>query len=198
MEARVTNTFDGGFTWVVSEWMRRAAHALAIDGRVWLVDPVAWEPALERARELGEPAGVLQLLDRHRRDGEQVARRLGVPLQRLPREVPGLPLRFHRLIDRPWWRETVAWWPERELLIVPEAVGTADYFALGRPLGVHPMLRVTPPLSLRRYAPRHLLVGHGPSVHEQASEALEQALTHARGDIARGVARLPRLLRRRR
>lgn len=197
MEARISNEFDVGFTWVVDEQMERASHALAIDGRVWLIDPVAWEPALERAAALGEPAGVVQLLDRHRRDCAAVAHRLGVQLHPLPSELPGTPLQPQRLVDRPWWREVVLWWPEQALLVVPEAVGTAGYFALGRPLGVHPMLRLTPPFSLRQFAPRHVLVGHGPSLHDGAAPALEQALQHARSDVPRGIATLPKLLRRR-
>src|SRR5438874_2495123 len=56
-----------GLTWVVDEPMRRTSHALADDGRVWFVDPVAEPEALERARALGEVAGVLQLLDGHGR-----------------------------------------------------------------------------------------------------------------------------------
>lgn len=196
MEARISNEFDAGFTWVVDEQMERASHALAIDGRVWLVDPVAWEPALERAAALGEPAGVVQLLDRHRRDCAAIAHRLGVQLHVGPDALPGTPLEPQRLIDRPWWHETVLWWPEQELLVVPEAVGTAGYFALGRPLGVHPMLRLTPPFSLRQYAPRSILVGHGPSLHEDATAALNGALQHARSDVPRGIAKLPGLFKR--
>jgi hypothetical protein len=43
--------------------------------------PVADERALARVRELGHPAGVVQLLDRHARDCRSVAERLGVPLK---------------------------------------------------------------------------------------------------------------------
>ncbi|MBB4664196.1 hypothetical protein [Conexibacter arvalis] len=196
MEARISNEFAQGFTWVVEERMERASHALVDQGRVWLIDPVAWEPALERAAALGEPAGVIQLLDRHNRDSAALARRLGVPLTRLPEALVGAPFQPHRLIDRPWWREVVLWWPGQKLLVVPEAVGTAGSFALGRPLGVHPMLRLTPPYSLRAYDPDSILVGHGPSLHRAASAALEVALHHARSDIVRGVAMLPQLLKR--
>lgn len=60
--------------------MQRASHALAVEGRVWLVDPVD-APELEaRIRLLGEPAGVVQLLDRHGRDCAAWAARLGVPM----------------------------------------------------------------------------------------------------------------------
>jgi hypothetical protein len=45
---------------------------------VWLVDPVDVPEAIERARSLGEPAAVLQLLDRHGRGCAAVAERLGV------------------------------------------------------------------------------------------------------------------------
>lgn len=197
MEARISNEFDQGFTWVVEEQMERASHALVHDGRVWLIDPVAWEPALERAAGLGEAAGVIQLLDRHDRDGVAVARRLGVPLTRLPEALVGSPFQPQRLIDRRWWREVVLWWPEAKLLVVPEAVGTAGYFTLGRPLGVHPMLRLTPPYSLRSYEPDHILVGHGPSLHTAASASLEIALHHARSDIVRGLTMLPGMLKRR-
>lgn len=196
MEARISNEFAQGFTWLVHEQMARASHALVDDGRVWLIDPVAWEPALEKAAALGEPAGVIQLLDRHDRDGEAVARRFGVPLTRLPEALVGAPFQPQRLVDRRWWREVVLWWPEAQVLVVPEAVGTAGFFALGRPLGVHPMLRLTPPYSLRAYRPQRILVGHGPSLHEGAATALEEALHHARGDIVRGVTMLPKLLKR--
>lgn len=196
MEAEITGAFDGGFTWVARELMARASHALVHEGRVWLVDPIAWEPALARARALGEPAGVLQLLDRHERHGALVARTLGVPLLRLPEVLPDAPFEPIRLVDRPWWREVVLWWPQRRVLVVPEAIGTADYFALGRAAGVHPLLRLTPPYSLRAHAPDHLLVGHGPPVHVDAAAALEQALQHARSDLPRGIAMLPSLLRR--
>jgi len=57
-----------GFGWVVEEAMTRTSHALAADAKVWLVDPIDWPEAIERALTLGEPAGVVQLLDRHQRD----------------------------------------------------------------------------------------------------------------------------------
>ena len=39
-------------------------HALASEGRAWLVDPPAGDVEA-RLRALDEPAGVIQLLDRH-------------------------------------------------------------------------------------------------------------------------------------
>ena len=69
-----------GFGWLVEETMTRTSHALAADGRVWLVDALDWPEAIDRALGLGEPAGVIQLLDRHNRDCAVLAERLGIPL----------------------------------------------------------------------------------------------------------------------
>jgi len=80
-----------GFSWIAEEPMTRTAHALAADGRVWLVDPVDWPDAIDRALALGLPTGVLQLLDRHNRDCATLADRLGVPHLIAPDEVPGSP-----------------------------------------------------------------------------------------------------------
>ena len=69
--------------------MRRASHALETDGRVWLFDVIDWPGLDDRVRELGEPAGVVQLLDRHNRDCAAVAERLGVPHHVVPPRAAG-------------------------------------------------------------------------------------------------------------
>ena len=69
----------------------------------------------------------------------------------------------------------------------PEAVGSArHYCASGRPLGIHPVLRlVWPPKVLGRFEPRHLLVGHGPGLHEAVPEQLRSAIERSRRDVLR-------------
>jgi len=153
---------DHGFGWVAAERMQRASHALLADGRVWIVDPLAWPDAEERARLLGEPAGVIQLLDRHSRHGAEVAARLGVPHHRLPERLDA-PFELVRVVDVPTWRERALWWPERRLLVTADALGTVrNYFALGgERLGIHPLLRMFPPRKLARLEPDVVLVGHG-------------------------------------
>jgi hypothetical protein len=171
-------------TWTAhDEPMERSAHALADEGRVWLVDPMADDAALAAAEALGKVVGVLQLLDRHPRDCVSLARRYGVPHLRLPEQLPDSPFEVRRVVWAPGWREVSLWWPGRETYVVPEAVGTAPYFALGGPLGMHPMLRVRPPSVLRELAPRNLLVGHGRALHENAAPALREALGRSRRDI---------------
>jgi hypothetical protein len=41
-----------GFSWIVDEPMTRTSHALVSGDMVWLVDPVDWPQAIERASAL--------------------------------------------------------------------------------------------------------------------------------------------------
>jgi hypothetical protein len=183
-----------GLTWVVDEPIARTSHALVDDGRVWLIDPTDQPVALKRVAALGEPAAVLQLLDRHNRACDAVADRLGVPLLRLPAALPGTPFEVIPLVSARLWREVALWWAEPRVLVVAEAIGTAPTFAPG-PMGagVHIGLRLWPPRRLAAYEPEHLLVGHGPALHgPQATAALHEALGSSRRDLPRAVIALPR------
>jgi hypothetical protein len=185
-----------GLTWTEPGGMQRSAHALADGERVWLVDPFQDAAALDAAAQLGPPAAVLQLLDRHNRDGAAIARTLGIPHLVVPTAVPDSPLQATGVLDRRLWRETALWWPQRRTLIVAEALGTAPLFSLGRPVGIHPLLRLTPPrAALGRPDVSLLLVGHGPPLATAVDTALEQALGRARVDLPRLVRRLPGVLR---
>jgi hypothetical protein len=189
---RFCDETDFGFGWIVEERLARCSHALVVEGRVWLIDALAWPEAEERARSLGDPAGVLQLLDRHNRDCATLAARLGVPHLRLPsnRLLQG---RFEVLpvLSVPRWHEVALWWPERSVLVCADALGTVNYFvAPGERIGVHPLLRLTPPRRLARVAPEHVLVGHGEGVHQEAAAAVRQALATSRRRLPRAL--LPR------
>ena len=180
--------FDEGFGWIADEKLRRASHALKSRGEVWIFDPLMWEPALERIRELGEPAGVVQLLDRHERDAAEVALALGVPHYTVPLQgITASPLEILPLVRSRFWKEVAAWIPELRALVCGDALGTVGYFrAANEPIGVHPLLRVRPPKALARYQPRHILCGHGEGVHgEEASKALHEALRTARRRLPR-------------
>jgi hypothetical protein len=186
-----------GLTWVMDEAMARGAHALVDDeGQVWLVDPVDDREAMERVAVLGQPAGVLQLLDRHNRDCAALAERLGVPHHRVPDAVPDSPFVVHRVIRNRLWREVALWWPQRRALVVAEALGTAPAFAVGGPVGVHPMLHLLPPKGLRGFDPEHLLVGHGPPLHgPDVGEQVDRAIDHALRDTPKLVLKLPSIIR---
>lgn len=185
MELRFFEDGGLGLGWIAPEpaLVRRASHALADGSRVWVIDPVAGEGLEARVRSLGEPAGVIQLLDRHNRDCAAVAGRLGVPLHRLPfGGLPDSPFRALGLLDRRGWREVALWWPERRALVCAEAVGTGpNYLGPGERIAVHPFLRLRPPTLLRGLEPEHVLCGHGEGIHGPgAAFALEEALTTAR------------------
>jgi hypothetical protein len=189
-EFRFCDEFDGGFGWQVDERMERTSHAVVADDGVWIFDALAWEPALERVRELGPPAGVVQLLDRHARDSAEVAAQLGVPHFAVPiHELPGSGLELVLVTNSRFWRELAAWIPSRRALVCADALGGAGYFRAGdEPLGVHPLLRLRPPRVLARYEPEHVLCGHGAGVHgPNTPEILREALKTSRRGLPRAV-----------
>jgi hypothetical protein len=179
---RYVDEVEGCLGWIEDQRMRRTSHALAADGRVWLVDPIDGDGVEERVRNLGEPAGVIQLLDRHGRDAAAFAERLGVPLHVVPPELGDTPFRVLPILRRRLWSEVALWWPERRVLVCADALGTARFFRAGdEPIGVHPLLRVLPPRSLRGLEPLHVLVGHGRGLHgDDAAAEVERALATAR------------------
>lgn len=185
-----------GVTWIEPARMARTAHALTDRERVWLIDPFDDQSALEEAAALGRPSAVLQLLDRHNRDCDAIAKRLQVPLMRLPTRLSETPFEVVPVVSRRRWREIALWWRDRRALVVAEALGTAPAFALGRRAGVHPLLRLTPPRSqLSAHRPGMLLVGHGTPIISDAAAAIDEALDHSRSDMPRLLTKLPSLLR---
>ena len=191
MTARFCDETGWGFGWIQDERLARCSHALRAEGRVWIFDPVDSPGVEEQIRGLGEPAGVIQLLDRHGRDSAAVAARLGVPRHQTPFDgVPGAPFDPIPIVRHRFWREVALWWPEEQVLLCGDALGTIAYFvAADERLGVHPLLRLVPPRALSRFAPRHVLCGHGEGVHgEEAAPALEEALATARRRLPAAVA----------
>jgi hypothetical protein len=176
IDVEAVDEFAGGFGWIEEGFMHRCSHALVVDGRVWLIDPVDEDGVEERVRASGSPAGVIQLLDRHKRDCAGLATRLGVPHHVVPQERVGpfevLPVRRKRR-----WQEVALWWPDARVLVCADALGTARYFRLGRGrLGVHPLLRLRRPRQLAGVAPEIILCGHGRGVFDDAASALRDAL----------------------
>ena len=201
--------YDGGVGWIAypDETMERASHAFAVPNEeadaddVWVVDPVDAPDVDELLAELGDVAGVVVGLDRHVRDSGEVAARHDVPVY-VPEWMTGVAEELDpdveierfgsRLADTgfeairirdsslPPWQEVALF--DGETLIVPESLGTASYFRGDRErLGVHPMLRLTPPTTgLSGLDPERVLVGHGVGVHERAAVAVEDALSDSR------------------
>jgi hypothetical protein len=182
--------FEGGLGWSEPGFLGRTSHALEVEGKVFVFDPVDAPGIDERIRALGEPEAVVQLLDRHNRDCASVALRLGVPHLRMRLDWPASGFELRRVAWNPVWKEVAFWDPERRVLVVGDALGTVGYFtAPGERLGVHPLLRLTPPRSLAGIAPLHVLCGHGAGIHgDEAAVALEEALSNALRGIPRWLA----------
>ena len=192
MKLRFSDEFEHGFGWSPEgERLQRTSHALEVGGSVWLTDVVDGPGIDERIRALGEPAGVVQLIDRHKRDCAAVAQRLGVALHVTPfTEVPGAPFVVLPLVRRRLWREIALWFPAERILVCADALGSLDYFrARDEPFGVHPLLRLRPPRrALGGLEPEHVLFGHGEGVHgPEAAPALREALATARKRLLRAL-----------
>ena len=182
MSATLVDELPFGFGWLeAGSFARRCSHAVAVDGKVWIFDALADEEALARIAALGEPAAVVQLLDRHGRDNAAVAKRLGVPLHVVPeRAPPDAPFEVVPLLRNRLWSEVALWFPELATLVVAEALGTAQYYrAPDERVAVNPVLRLTPPRGLLGFEPEHLLVGHGEGVHEDTAAAIRDAIQHS-------------------
>lgn len=196
---REIDRWDGGVGWIAypDETMRRASHVLEADGGSWVIDPVDTEGIDDLLGEFGEVEGVVILLDRHKRDAATVANRHGVsvyvpsfmdgvaseldaPVERFDKKLEGTGYGLYELVNNRFWQEAALYNGERGALFVPEAVGTASYFLTGdEQLGIHPMLRLRPPRTLRRFQPNRIMVGHGEGVSEGATECLREALDNS-------------------
>ncbi|MFB6071299.1 MAG: hypothetical protein ABEJ76_09775 [Halanaeroarchaeum sp.] len=194
-EPRVVDRWDGGVGWqpFPEETMQRTSHALSIDGDVYLVDPVDAEGIDDLVSDLGDVAGVVVLLDRHQRDADAVAQRFDVsvhcpayversfdaPVERTGVRLADTDVRVIHSVSLPGWDEAALF--DGETLVVADALGTVEYFTVGREtVGVHPFLRAFPPRTLRDLAPDRILVGHGTGVFEDAESALVHAIDGAR------------------
>lgn len=207
-EAAVFDRWEGGFGWMAfpDEPEQRTSHAIAADGEVWVVDPVDFDGLDDRLDELGPVAGVVLLLDRHKRDSVAVANRHDVPIylpgplgaiadeldaptEPVSGDLAGTGYEILPVVDRGFWREAALY--DGGTLLVPEALGTSEFFTVGaEPLGVHVALRLLPPKrQLGGLTPRRVLVGHGEGVMTDGTAALRSALKRSRRTAPRLFAK---------
>jgi hypothetical protein len=193
---------DDGVGWLAypDEAMQRASHALTVDDDVYVVDPVDVPELDDLLAERGSVAGVVTLLDRHKRDAAAVARRHDAPVylpgplsdvaddidaetEAFSGPLPGTDYEPITVVDAFYWTEVALF--DGSTLVVPESVGTTDYFLAGdERLGVHPMRRPVPPRGpLGGLDPDRIRVGHGAGVDTDASAALSDALRGSRKRI---------------
>ena len=206
-ELHEIDRFESGVGWIAypNETMERAGHAIAIPNEesetddVWVIDPVDAPGLDDLLAEFGTVAGVVVGLDRHKRDCAELATRhdvpvyvpewmtgvadeLDAPVKRFGSRLADTGFEAFRIRDSsvPPWQEVGLF--DGETLIVPESLGSSSYFRGDRErLGVHPMLRLTPPhKALSGRNPDRVLVGHGVGVFDNAAIAIEEALSESR------------------
>lgn len=195
LQAGEVTEWPGGLSWIAhpDEQAQRASHALETAAGVWIVDPVDAAGLDGRVAELGEVAGVLVIQDRHTRDAVQVARRHDVAVyvpdwmslvrdkletaaESVGSALPGTDYTVERLIDTDDWEEAILINDTTNTMVVPEALGTLPAFQEDdNDLGVHPALD-DPPQRLTEWDPERILVGHGTSVHSEATTKLDAAI----------------------
>lgn len=217
-ELRIDWTTDYGRSWTPAgdNAMELHSHALRDGDDVWLIDPIDGDGLDEALAELGgRVAHVVVLLDRHQRDSAAIAARHDATLhvvsgpirqdlpanaQRFDDALPGspftvLPVRSSGKL----WQERALWWPEHDLLVVAESLGSSAAFRAGSdaPVATHPALRLVPPrAAFAKAEPRTILFGHGQAVTKDATSALRTALEESRArtpqfllESARSLAR---------
>lgn len=206
-EPTVVNRWEGGMTWMAhpDEDMQRASHALTIDEEIWLVDPLDARGLDDELDQLGTVAGVVVLTNSHGRHADRLAERHDVsvhvpacfgdaassfeaPVVTFDDELADTGFRLVWEKDGKGWKEGALYHPDRGTLVVPDALGTG-LFADGN-LEVFPLFQWSPPrTALGDLNVQRVLVGHGEPVTQNASSALEAALSTTRAGAASSVVR---------
>lgn len=190
------------WTFEAERKLLRNSTALSVEGGCLVIDPVDGPGLDELLAPLGKVVGVCTLLDRHGRDAGAVAERHGAPMlvsstlagRGEPLVIPGIQERA--ILAAPGWNESSLWLPERQLLIVAEALGTSSAF-LATPdetIGVHPLLRLRPPTgAFRGLEPVAIAVGHGAPLLDDATAGLRHAIETARSGLPKAWWRAARI-----
>jgi len=194
----IVGQWDDALSWIAHphEEGKRASHALKTTDGVWLIDPLEMPGLTERVDELGSVAGVLVLSCWHARDAGPLARQYDVAvhipewMNRVESQVaapierytfaPGTEAEFQTIACRPFpgWQEVFLYHEPSATLVVPDSIGTTDYNRINQErAGIELFRRLQPPNELRGVEPERLLVGHGPPIDENATAALDQALS---------------------
>lgn len=198
----VVRRWDHGLTWMAhpDALMRRASHALVLDGDVWLVDPLDAAGLEEEIATLGDVAGVVVLTNSHGRHADRLAARHDVavhvpacfdeddhpvsgfsrPVELFEDELGDSDFELVWEKASPGWQEGALYHPDRRTLVIPDTLMTALFTGKEGRLEVMPFFRFSPPRAeLGELVVKRILVGHGEPVFENAQTALDEALSGA-------------------
>lgn len=208
-EVTVIQHWEDGMTWMAhpDERMQRASHALVVDDKVWVVDPLDADGLDEELSRLGTVAGVVVLTNSHRRHADRLADRHDVAIhvpacfnepethfdasvEPFEDELAGTKFELVWEKDGPGWKEGALYHPERKTLVVADTLMTALFTGQDGRLEVLPFFRLSPPRAeLGKLAVKRVLVGHGEPIFENAQTALDEALAEARRGAPKAIVR---------
>lgn len=172
--------------------MQRTSHALAVEGDVWLFDPLDANGLDEKLASLGTVAGVVVLSSRHGRHAARLAQRhdvsihvpewfdvdFDVPVESFTEELNETGFEVLWRVDD-FVQEGVLFHPERNTLLVGDSLMTNPLLCgeEGRLEMALPFMRLRPPqVDPELLDVERVLVSHGKPVFENAQVALEDAL----------------------
>ena len=206
-DPKIVDEWDEGFGWFAhpNEPGQRASYAFSFDDGVWLVDPLDAAGIGERIDALGTVVGVTVCSSWHARDADVFAAEYDVPISihesmRRIEAITESPIREYgstldgagvRVFDRHPFRladETILYHDRTGTLYVPDTLGTTTGHTVGdEPVGFEPFTRLSPPTELLDLEPSRICCGHGEPVTEDATAALEDAITTGRRRFFRAL-----------
>lgn len=173
---------------------------------VWVLDPVDAPGLDDRLADLGEVVGVVVCCSHHARDAgavaerhdvavyvprwmDRVEERVDAPVERFEETIGDSGFEIYRFEPMGLWQEAIAYRESDGTLYVPDLLGTSPGYALSdERLGLVLPYRLFPPREqLGELEPERILLGHGEGVFEDASAALDDALTGTRRSFPRAL-----------
>lgn len=198
---RTIDRWESGVGWLAhpqEEGMRTSHAIVGEDGGVWVIDPLDAPDVEESLSALGEVVGVAVLSNYHARDAgvfasrydvpvslpqgmDRVADRVETPIERYTQTLGTSGFSIHRCRPLPGWDEAIAYRESDGTLYVPDVLSTALDATVGEErIALYLFARLFPPDVLGQFSPERILVGHGEGIFEDATAALEEALSGSR------------------
>lgn len=201
--------WENGVGWLAhpDEPGQRVSHAVRGDDGVWVLDPIDGPGTEELVESVGdEVAGVAVCSGFHTRDSEVFAERYDVPIH-LPEWMKGVEEQVDvpvvRYQDEPGesgfevvkcelffgWTEAMIYRENDGTLYIPESLGTAPGYTVGKErVGPPPLRRLSPPRSeVESLEIERLVFGHGEGIDEGVEEALAGCFDGARRRLPRAM-----------
>jgi hypothetical protein len=209
-EVREIDRWGEGVGWIAhpNEDGERASHALKAGDGVWVIDPVDAPGVDGLVEEFGDVAGVVVLSSHHARDAgtiatrhdvavhiprwmDRITERVDAPIEREETVLGSLGFDVTRVEPLSLYQGAIAYRDTDGTLIVPDLLSSGSAYPVGNErIGVMLGARLFPPRdTFDGLEPERILFGHGEGVFEDATTALNDALTGARKRFPQALVR---------